>query len=106
MPISRDAKKSKPRSDRRIKHYAKNDIIDEGEDGPFEAHSFFIDQHEYHPSDVAGLLQESYQGNDVMFNETPLYIRPHIEDPLFLEPVDDPDSPPDITTHPISFAHQ
>ena len=52
---------------------------------PFYIHSKYVDDPEYH-TDVDLLVEESFgqSPHDAHMNETPLYIRHHIEDPLFL----------------------
>lgn len=42
--------------------------------------------------------------NEVAWNETPIFMRHHIDDPLFMEPVMDPFGPPEMAGHPVYFS--
>ena len=34
-------------------------------------------------------IEDSYHRNELLWNETPMYVRPYVEDPVWLQPDDD-----------------
>ena len=55
----------------------------------FDTHSYFIEGRDLGHEQIVPAMQHAYQTSfhpAEKANETPLYVRPHIEDPIFLQP--------------------